>query len=376
MDNIASDIAIGTAISLFSSSIDAIGLNLQRRDHVKNAALPIEMQKPEWKRPMWILGISLFVSSQLFGSSAALNFLQPAVVAPLSSATLVFNLIFARLLVGTKLRKIDYVGTSMIIICSILIAIFGEIPKQKLTLDELLKLYRRTDFIIYFSILIFISLSVIAFSTWLNYLVNNFERRSKSLFRTIRINKMKQFVGVGFAVSSGLVASVTVLLAETGVRLLSSTFQGDNQFIGATPWVILTILLISAFTQIFCINAGLRVSDAVIVVPIFFSFYSTLALFNQNVYYDIWGEYQPGNYGALFSSLIILICGVYLISRRPLPPSSPTSSTEMLESIRHSESNTTSISNEGELDTSTKSLDSVEEESIVSIEPPPKKTFD
>ena len=122
--------AIGVLISLTASSIDAIGLNLQRRDHIRNSALPPEDQKIVWRRPVWILGFVLYVGSQLFGSTAALNFLQPAVVAPLGSITLIFNLMFSAVLVGTKIRRMDIVGTFLVILAATLIAIFGQMPKS------------------------------------------------------------------------------------------------------------------------------------------------------------------------------------------------------------------------------------------------------
>lgn len=63
---------IGVIVSLTASAVDAIGLNLQRRDHVQNASLPPEQQRHECKRVTWHMGFFLYVGSQVFGSTAAL----------------------------------------------------------------------------------------------------------------------------------------------------------------------------------------------------------------------------------------------------------------------------------------------------------------
>jgi hypothetical protein len=62
-------------------------------------------------------------------------------------------------------------------------------------------------------------------------------------------------------------------------------------------------------------NSGLKVCDTVIVVPIFFAFYTTLALLNGNVYMDQWGEYDPWKYAIIIIGIFILVGGVYLLSR-------------------------------------------------------------
>ena len=64
---------VGVLISLAASLLDAIGINLQRRDHVTNAQLPLDQQRHECKRPTWHLGFAMYVISQLGGSTGALG---------------------------------------------------------------------------------------------------------------------------------------------------------------------------------------------------------------------------------------------------------------------------------------------------------------
>ena len=71
-DNPGARVGIGVLVSLCASLVDAIGINLQRRDHVRNARLPPDQQRHECKRLTWHIGFYMYIGSQLFGSTAAL----------------------------------------------------------------------------------------------------------------------------------------------------------------------------------------------------------------------------------------------------------------------------------------------------------------
>src|SRR5690348_8637752 len=104
-------IFIGVIISLTASCLDALGLNIQKRDHLK--ASVATKPRHECLRINWHLGLYLYCGSQAIGNTVALNFLKAQWIAPLGALSLVFNFIFARFLVGTKVSRIDLYGTSL-----------------------------------------------------------------------------------------------------------------------------------------------------------------------------------------------------------------------------------------------------------------------
>lgn len=67
------DFVIGFAVSLIASVMNAAGLNLLKLDHVRNSAQPTERQRNECGRPMWHIGLYLYIASQLAGSTIALS---------------------------------------------------------------------------------------------------------------------------------------------------------------------------------------------------------------------------------------------------------------------------------------------------------------
>lgn len=58
-------------------------------------------------------------------------FVSPAVLAPLGAATLVFNAMFAKLMVKEPFTRTHFVGTVVIIGGAVVIAIFGYVPESR-----------------------------------------------------------------------------------------------------------------------------------------------------------------------------------------------------------------------------------------------------
>lgn len=48
---------LGLLIVLASSILNAFGLNLTKLDHTRNTSLPKAQRKPDWMRPLWLVGM-------------------------------------------------------------------------------------------------------------------------------------------------------------------------------------------------------------------------------------------------------------------------------------------------------------------------------
>jgi magnesium transporter len=67
---------IGFAIILGASIMNAGGLNLVKMDMVRSMALPRAQRKRDFLRPLWLIGMVLYITSQLIGSTLALEFIR------------------------------------------------------------------------------------------------------------------------------------------------------------------------------------------------------------------------------------------------------------------------------------------------------------
>ncbi|KAF9571403.1 hypothetical protein EC968_000618 [Mortierella alpina] len=351
------DFVIGFAVSLIASVMNAAGLNLLKLDHVRNSALPNERQRNECGRPMWHVGLYLYIASQLAGSTIALNFLKTQWVAPLGSIALIFNFVFAKILVGTQITRQDVYGTIVVMASVVWVVVFGGMNssgdlEDKLTLEDLKQLFARVVFIIYFSILntiIFMFLALGMYAYWaislddesgqlrknmktkLTYLLgtNRFARASgltlegdEGLEAEARDQRLKKVVAMIMSACGGLLASETLLLAKSGIKLITSTLAGQNQFGDYLSYFILFVLVFTAILQVYCLNTGLKLYDSVLVVPTFYGFYTAFGLINSTIYLNQLGDYEPWVLLLVLIGIGALIYGVKMLSA-PKPEQSP-----------------------------------------------------
>ncbi|GAA5904157.1 hypothetical protein JCM6882_003963 [Rhodosporidiobolus microsporus] len=166
----ALDFVIGLLITIGASLANALGLNILKLDFNRQEAIPSSQRRPDFLRPYWLLGLVLYIASQVLGSTLALNFLPAQYVAPLGSTSLIFNTIFAFLLVGTPIIRLDIIGTVTIILGVVGVVVFGNIKSESqfdesnLSLSVLKEMWSRSDWIIY---LIFLEIATVLF-WWLS----------------------------------------------------------------------------------------------------------------------------------------------------------------------------------------------------------------
>ncbi|GLB37495.1 putative magnesium transporter NIPA [Lyophyllum shimeji] len=144
---------IGLSIVLLASLLNAAGLNLTKLDHVRTSAVPKSARKRDWMRPLWLLGMTLYILSQLIGSTLALEYMRAEYVAPLGSTSLIFNFLFARFLVGSPVTSTDIYGTIVVILGVIGIVAFGSINSglsSKTDVTHITYLWRRGGWLSFF----------------------------------------------------------------------------------------------------------------------------------------------------------------------------------------------------------------------------------
>ncbi|KAF9559543.1 hypothetical protein EC968_006549 [Mortierella alpina] len=343
------DFVIGFVVSLIGSIMNAAGLNLLKLDHVRNSTRIQERQRHECGRPMWHVGLYLYVGSQILGSTIALNFLKTQWVAPLGSIALIFNFVFAKILVGTRITKKDVWGTVVVMISVVWIVIFGGMNsgadnEDSLTIAELKALFSRIVFIIFFSVLNLIVFALLAIGLYAYWAIS-LDDESGQLRKKMKIKltkllgtnrlarasgltlasdegleaeakdlRLRKVVGMIMATAGGLIASQTLLLAKSGVKLITSTAAGHNQFKDSMSFFILFVLVITGVLQVYCLNTALKLYDSVLVVPLFYGFYTAFGLINSTIYLNQLQYYQPWVLLLILIGIGFLIFGVRMLS--------------------------------------------------------------
>ncbi|KAF6761236.1 hypothetical protein DFP72DRAFT_804394 [Ephemerocybe angulata] len=369
---------IGLSIILLASIMNAAGLNLTKLDHVRMSAVPKTQRTRDWMRPLWLLGMLLYILSQLIGSTLALEYMRAEYVAPLGSSSLVFNFLFARFLVGTPVTSNDIYGTVVVVLGVIGIVAFGSINSglsQETNAEHLAQLWRRGGWLGYFFamgaalslLLIFTSCldAVLVARADLQAIPTNrtglrnsiasasvagtgrrgFFGKVFGVFFAIRaawnwtmtwITDMLELwaqpkddttvawtLGIGWACCGGGLAGGTLVFAKATVKLLSGSLSHENpgnQFGHAAPIFNIIFLALTAVMQIVCLNRGLKVYESTLVVPVFYGVYTALGFLDSLIFNDEVGAYKSWTLFLIFLSIIVLISGVVLLTHKKPEP--------------------------------------------------------
>lgn len=263
-------------------------------------------------------------------------------VAPLGSSSLIFNILFAYLLVGTSITKLDVVGTLTIIVGVVGVVVFGNMriktdkidAESNLSLSLLKELWGRSDWIIF---LTFLELTTVAF-WWLSRIAHGvcmarvidergeddrdgsgvdamleggggrrvanpyegqgfvgqvksfrdaWHRKQGRIRRVVKQalerwtsarpdSSIRQLAAFAWAVTSGLLSGQTLILAKSGVKLVTSAIHKSdpneaNQFTSPLSWFIVILLVVCAVTQVYALQLALKCFDATFVVPVLFA---------------------------------------------------------------------------------------------------------
>ncbi|KAF9429692.1 NIPA-like protein 3 [Podila epigama] len=122
---------------------------------------------------------------------------------------------------------------------------------------------------------------------------------------------------LAYASLGGMMASYTVLFAKSLINLLvTSIFDGDNQFTSFLAWVILIVTVVTAVSQVYWINMGLKKYDALLQVPVFFTVWVLLDIVGGGVYYDEFANFTAKQYVLFSLGVLIVFFGVALLAKR------------------------------------------------------------
>ncbi|KAF8472613.1 magnesium transporter NIPA-domain-containing protein [Kalaharituber pfeilii] len=310
LDNVspAVQISIGVIVGIVSTSVQSLGLTLQRKSHLLEDDRPAHLhRRPPHRRRMWQIGMSLFILSNILGSTVQITTLPLVILSPLQASGLVFNSICATLILAEPFTRLSLVGTVLVCIGAALIAAFGAMKEPAHSLDELLDLLSGNAFLAWVGIQALL-VSGILISTKLSSIL---------WLKSKHTPKMRMIRGVAYGCVSGILSADCLLLAKSAVELLVRTIVDRvNQFIRWQSWMILLGLITLALTQLYYLHRGLKLCSTSVLYPLVFCVYNIIAILDGLIYYK-----QASRLSVLHACLIalgtaILLSGVLALSWR------------------------------------------------------------
>ncbi|OJJ43137.1 hypothetical protein ASPZODRAFT_136689 [Penicilliopsis zonata CBS 506.65] len=269
----------------------------------------------------------MFVVSNIVGSTIQITTLPLPVLSTLQASGLVFNTIFATLILGEPFTRYSLFGTILVCMGAVLIATFGAIGEPAHTLDQLLELLKRRPFILWMAGTVVIVLVILSVSRALRSLSSPYLRLKPRPLRLLSPlqapytpkgqARVRLFCGMCFGLVSGILSAHSLLLAKSAVELVVRTVVDRvNQFNRWQSWVILLGMIVLALTQLFYLHRGLKLCSTSVLYPFVFCIYNIIAILDGLIYFRQVGQLSAMHAGLIALGTIILLSGVLCLSWR------------------------------------------------------------
>jgi drug/metabolite transporter (DMT)-like permease len=293
----------------------------RRRSSVNIDGVVVREKKPKvaqghyTKQPIWIMGLICVILGSLLDFTA-LAFVDQAVVAPLGSLTLVSNVFFAPLLLKEKVNRKQLYCTFLIVAGSCLAVAFAPHESTSPDIQAMFDNFARPRFIIY-AIVSVLSVCGLRVACW----KFNKTRRHDSRSAYAKVARYHTFA---YAACAGIMGAQSVLFAKCTAMLLAASIGGQGlMFVYWGTYFVLLGLGVTIFLQIRWLNSGLRMFSALLIVPIFQSFWILVSVIAGMIFF---GEYegvftQTANAILFPFGLGLTICGVYFLTQIKAPAS-------------------------------------------------------
>lgn len=312
--------ALGVIFSLVGCSMSNLGINMQKLSHMKIdeevAADKTKLRRSAVTHPIWLTGMAIAILGS-FIDLAAFAFADISLLAPLGAMTLVINMFIAPCISKEKLTKRDIASTVVILAGTVLSVFFGSKSSKDYDLDELIELFTRSTFVIY----------IIIYGAYLVASIILVWRLNRRVRTGTAWRYDRQIASIAYPVLAGTCGAHSCLFAKSCAEILKQFFSKDaSALTKPVPYFLAFFLFFFLALQVRFLNDGLKVADALLVVPVYQVCWVVMNIVVGMIYFQ---EYQ--NMSSLSLSLfsvgvLITLVGVYLLATRM--PSAPAHAAE------------------------------------------------
>lgn len=298
---------------MVGATLTSLGYNVQKVVHARASTLPLAKKPFYVAQPIWMAGFAIFLLGQIM-NMLSLGYASQPLVATVSSFQLVTNALFAHFMFNERFGQMDLIAT-LIILGGSLGAVLS-IPdplSPNYTVLDLQRLSWAPSFI-----------------GWLSFVATLILGTILSLKLTARVSSHPKWISFVsdnlvflYALLAAALGSVVQLLAKGTMQLLRITIDGQTQFEFVSTWVLIGCLLLCAITNVHFLNLALREADSLTVIPTYFVLNTALTVVGGLIFFETYHQFSARSFTLFFSSVLVTLCGVLVITKQQLPYPGP-----------------------------------------------------
>tara|TARA_Y100000389_G_scaffold204725_2_gene259230 strand:- start:12556 stop:13608 length:1053 start_codon:yes stop_codon:yes gene_type:complete len=242
-------VAIGLALITVGAVTSAWGMTLMR------ASKFLEQDRPWWKRPRLIVGISLATFINTILDTIAFACAPLALIAPLSGITIVSSVIFASMGCAGKREKVSivqWVAIGVVVFGIVMVDVFGPKPDPILDTTWVLDRYHQSGWILY-EVTTFVVVACTYIGIW-----------------TKRLGGADVETTIASAVSGGMASGITQnLIKFVSTVMAAYTITGELPFEHPDFWCAIVELIVVGLVLFHLLNVCLASATIAVATPLY-----------------------------------------------------------------------------------------------------------
>ncbi|KAF8134395.1 magnesium transporter NIPA-domain-containing protein [Boletus edulis] len=266
------------------------------------------------KSLLWWTGMIMMIVGELCNFTAY-AFVEALVVTPMGALSVVISAILASIFLQEKLTFFGWLGCSLCIIGSVIIALNGPQEQTPSEISSFKALFIAPSFLAYISVLITIALSIIF------YFGPKYGKDNMIWYITV----CSTIGGISVSVTTGLGAAIV------------ATAMGYNQFNNWFIFFLLGFVVVTLLTEVYYLNVALALFNTAMVTPTYYVLFSFCSMVTTIVLFK--GLAAPASQIITLVLAFLTICvGITILQMSKIDPEKLTSldrrSTLLLQAAR------------------------------------------
>ena len=295
--------AVGVTIYIASTCTMAVGIVCQ-----KHAANMKNRKDALVREPTWIFGFACWIAGSI-GMGAALGFAPLSLLSPLRATMIVVSALLGRYFLKEKFGSLEFVSTAIITAAVAVTTAFADKYTHEYTASEMIDMYKQRTFIIFVTCIFAAMFVLYGLNVWGRRTVESTPK--SKVAANVHNFTYGALAGIfGGCCSCLLKSAIVIIVSETKTHGFGSIFTSP------LFWVLLLFLAAFWSGQIFWINKGILVVDAVFLVPVETAADALTGVVGGLFYFREIEDMKQPDLAWFTVGIIVTLFGLFLISTR------------------------------------------------------------